>query len=242
VELEVRDAAGLPLTGAQLTLVATEGQVGVPQDVGGGRYQASFVPPASSSEAQLTLRLVDITGSYDQPVPVPLRADPYRLLLGVRGGVSHNFASQLGPRAGAEVWIPLHVRSATLGVGVTAEWGRATQSTRDSTGTFSTRSNANYVPLQLRFAWELYAGRRLTLQLGAGGIAAWAHYDTSLTGEKVSAWGFGGMGYLSLGLAFGPGHGFLEVGYGAAPVSKPGVFRLDAAGFEAALGYRFGVL
>ncbi|MGC4119796.1 MAG: Ig-like domain-containing protein [Myxococcales bacterium] len=241
VDLDVRDAAGQPLPGAQLTLVATEGQVSNPQDLGEGRYQASFVPPASSGESELQLRVVDITGTYDQVVPVPLRADPHRLLLGVRGGFSHNFTSQLGPRAGADLWIPIHAGTATLGLGVTAEWGSTQQTLSDSTGSFTTQSTAHFVPIQLRLAYELYAGRRLNLLLGVGGIAAWARYETSLSGEKVSAWGFGGMGYLSLGLAFGPGHAFLEVSYGIAPVSRRGVFRLDAAGFEAALGYRFGV-
>lgn len=242
VVLEVRDASGRPLPDAQLTVVATHGQVGALRNAGEGRYRAELLPPASLPDGELELRVVDITGSYEQRIAVPLRADPHRLLLGVRGGFTHNLATQLGARAGADVWVPLRLGSSVFGVGAAAEWGSARQSLTDATGAFSTDSTVHYVPLQLRVGYELYASRRLTLLLGAAGVAAWARYATSLNGEQVSAWGFGGLGYLSLGIGLGPGLAFFEAGYGAAPVSTSGKFRLEAAGLELALGYRFGVL
>ncbi len=242
VVLDVRDASGRPLPDAQLTVVSTRGHVGALRDAGGGLYRAELLPPASLPEGELELRLVDITGSYEQRIAVPLRADPHRLLLGARAGFSHNLATQVGARAGADLWVPLRLGSSVFGVGAVAEWGSARQKLTDATGTFSTESTVNYVPLQLRLGYELYAGRRTTLLLGVAGIAAWARYETSLSGEKMSAWGFGGMGYVSLGFALGPGFAFVEAGYGAAPVSISGMFHLDAAGLELALGYRFGAL
>ena len=56
----------------------------------------------------------------------------------------------------------------------------------------------------------------------------------------MSWWGFGGLAFVSVQLSLGRGHGFVEGSYGYAPVNGPG-FHLEAAGLQAALGYRLGL-
>jgi hypothetical protein len=122
-----------------------------------------------------------------------------------------------------------------------AQGGLAQQTITDATGTLTTRSELWFLPLQGRLAAELWAGRRLSLLLGAGGGATWARYSTSLTGLQSSAWGPSAGGFAALNLAAGPGHLFLELGYTWAPVSGAG-FRVETGGLGVAAGYRLGVL
>ena len=239
--LEVRDGAGQPLDGAQLTLIPSHGGVGKLTELGEGRYETTFVPPPSMPDGEPQVRVVDLAGGFDDSVPVPVRADPHRLLVGVRGGLTYNLGDQLSPRVGADLWIPFRVGNRGLGLGLTGQYASASQTVRDTSGTFSSRSQATYIPATARFGVELFAGRRLSVMVGAGGQATYAIYETTLTSTRSTAWGFGALGFAALGVAFGPGFGFVELGYTWAPVNKAQSFHLEAGGLVAEIGYRFGV-
>jgi hypothetical protein len=242
LSLEVRDGAGLPLTGARLTVIPTHGSVGKLTELGEGRYETSFVPPPSMPDEDPRVRVVDLTGGFEDSVLVPVRADPHRLLLGVRGGVTYSLGDQFSPRVGADLWVPFRAGNTGMGVGLTGQYASASQTVRDTSGAFSSRSLATYLPITARFGVELFAGRRVSLLVGAGGQATYAIYETTLTATRSTAWGFGALGFAALGVALGPGLGFVELGYAWAPVNKAQAFHLEAGGLALELGYRFGVL
>lgn len=239
--LEVRDGAGQPLDGAQLTLLPTHGAVGKLAALGAGRYEARFVAPSSMPDGEPQVRVVDVVGGFEASVPVPMRADPHRLLLGVRGGLTHSLSEQLSPRVGVDVWVPLRVGDTGLGLGLTGHYASASQTVRDASGAFTSRSTSRYFPATVRAGVELFASRRLSLVAGLGGQATYAVYETSLTSTRATAWGFGALAFVALGVALGPGVGFVELGYAWAPVDKAQSFHLESGGLALELGYRFGV-
>jgi hypothetical protein len=242
LSLEVRDGAGLPLSGARLTVIPTHGAVGKLTELGEGRYETSYVPPPSMPEDTPRVRVVDLSGGFEDSVPIPVRADPHRLLLGVRGGLTYSLGDQLSPRVGADLWVPFRAGNTGMGVGLTGHYASASQTVRDASGAFSSRSLATYLPATARFGVELFASRRLSLLVGVGGQATYAIYETTLTATRSTAWGFGALGFAALGVAFGPGLGFVELGYAWAPVNKAQAFHLEAGGLALEIGYRFGVL
>ncbi|MFP2926358.1 hypothetical protein ACLESO_14285, partial [Pyxidicoccus sp. 3LG] len=127
-----------------------------------------------------------------------------------------------------------------LGAGLTASASRVRQSVTDASGTLRSDSEALYFPLGLRLGWELYAARRTSVVLGAGATATWASFRTSLTGSSTRQLGAGALGFLSGGLALGPGQAFAELSFAFAPV-RTEHFRLDAGGPGLEVGYRLGV-
>lgn len=240
LELDVKDGAGMPLPKVQLTLVASHGSVGKLTDLGEGRYEATFVPPPSLPDDDPELRVVDLAGGFDRTLKVPVRADPHRLLLGIRAGATYSLGDQLGPRVGGDLWSSFQVQNISLGIGLTGHWAQATQTV--SSGPFVSRSKVSYIPVTLRLGVELWASRRLSTTLGFGGQATYATYETSLTGTRQHGLGFGGLGFFAFGIALGPGQAFVELDYAMAPVDEEHSFHIEAGGLGLEIGYRFGVL
>jgi hypothetical protein len=124
---------------------------------------------------------------------------------------------------------------------VAASYGSAERDdVTDPSATLTSRSTVTFVPVSLRLGWEALAGRRLSLSVGAGGVATFARFLNTLAGPEQQAWGFGGMAFASGAIALGRGHAFLEVSYSYAPVETAD-YRLDAGGPAAAVGYRLGI-
>lgn len=241
VRFDVRDAAGLPLTGAKLLAVASHGTLGPLEEEGEGRYVAHLQAPDGVPDGSALIRVVDSTGTFEQKVELPMREDPRRLLIGVRGGFTHSLQELMGARVGVDLSVGLRLGSVMLWLSALAQGGLAEQTVTDASGALSSRSQLWFVPLQARLAAELWAGRRLSVLLGAAGGATWARYNTTLTGLISSAWGPSAGGFAGLNLAAGPGHLFLELGYTWSPVSGDG-FRVETGGLGLAAGYRLGVL
>ncbi len=241
VRFDVRDAAGLPLTGAKLLAVASHGTLGPLEDEGEGRYVAHLQAPDEVPDGKALIRLVDSSGTFEEKVELPMRENPRRLLIGVRGGFTHSLQDLMGARVGVDLSVGLRAGSVMLWLSALAQGGLAQQTVTDASGTLSSRSQLWFVPLQARFAAELWAGRRLSVLLGIAGGATWARYNTTLTGTISTGWGPNAGGFAGLNLAAGPGHLFLEVGYTWAPVSGDG-FRVETGGVGLAAGYRLGVL
>ena len=240
LHLDVRDEAGLPLPGAKLVAVASHGTLGPLMEEGEGRYRFAYTPPQSIPDGEALIRVVDSTGQFEQKIEVPMREDVRRFLIGVRGGYVHSLGDLVGPRGGMDLSVPVRAGGALLWFSVVAQVGGASQTVTDSTGAITTRSELLFLPFSARLAVELFATRRLALQLGAGGGGTYARYSTSLTGEQSSAWGPNALGFVGLTLAVGPGHFFVEAGYTWSPVSGPG-FRVETGGVGGAAGYRLGV-
>lgn len=240
VALEVRDAAGMPLDKAPLLAVASDGAVGELVSRGGGRYEATYVAPVSSPGGSPTLRVTDTSGNFEQHFPLPLRENPRRLLVGARIGYGTALDDLSGPRVGLDVWAPFRLGSVWLGLGLSATVSQARRTVEDPWTGLESESEVTYAPVALRAGWELLATRRLSLVLGAGGTAAYASSRSSLVTSPSTAFGFGGLGFLSAGWALGPGQVFGEVSYGAARVSSP-EFELDAGGVAVDLGYRIAI-
>lgn len=240
LHLDVRDEAGLPLAGAKLVAIASHGTLGPVEEEGEGRYHAAYVPPQNIPDGETLIRVVDSTGLFEQRIEVPMREDVRRFLIGVRGGFVHSLGDLMGPRGGVDLSIPVRAGGVLLWFSVVAQVGAASQTVTDGSGALSTQSELVFFPFSGRLAVELYAGRRLALQLGAGGGATYARYSTSLTGERSVAWGPHALGFVGLTLAVGPGHFFLEAGYTWAPVNAP-AFRVETGGIGGAAGYRLGI-
>lgn len=243
LRLDVRDDAGLPLKGASLILVASHGTLGKLEEVGDGRYQATYVGPAEPPEGDTIVRVVDSTGAFEKTVPVPLRSNPHRLLFGVRGGVTHDLGDLLGARVGPDLWLPVRIGSSYFGVGLSATWGTADQPVKTPDETRTSVSHADFFPIALRLGYEIHAGRRLSLSVGGGGVATFARFRTALLpGKEWNQWGFGGFGFGSAGLALGPGQAFVDLIYSFAPVATPDkLFNLQSGGASAEAGYRIGL-
>jgi hypothetical protein len=185
--------------------------------------------------------VTDTGGNFEQRFPLPLRENPRRLLLGARVGYGTALDDLSGPRAGVDLWAPLPLGRVWLGVGLSATVSRARRTFTDPVTGLVSESEVTYAPAVLRVGWELLATRRLSLVLGAGGTAAYASSRSSLVTSASTAFGFGGLGFLSAGWAAGPGQVFGEVSYGVARVSSP-AFELNAGGVAVDLGYRIGIL
>ncbi len=244
LRLEVKDDSGQPLKGLHLIVVAGHGVVSQLKDQGDGSYVASYVAPKSLPSDAEVVRVLGEGEQVESSVPVPLRARPGQLLLGVRAALTYSFADLLGPRIGLDSWVPVRIGSHYLGVGVSALFGTTTQNVTDAASGLSSRSTADFVPVALRVGYELYAGRRFSLSLGLGGVATYARFSTSLTDEIQNGWGFGGQGFVSAGYGVGPGQAFLDLSYSYEPVQTAAFssFSIDAGGLALELGYRFAVL
>ncbi len=240
LRLDVRDEAGLPLPGAKLVAVASHGALGPVEEEGEGRYRAAYTPPPTIPDGETLIRVVDSSGLFEQRIEVPMREDVRRLLVGVRGGFVHSLGDLMGPRGGADLSVPVRAGGALLWLSAVGQVGTASQTLTDGAGQLTTQSELLFVPLSARLAVELYASRRLALQLGAGGGVTYAQYSTTLTGERTTAWGPSALGFAAVTLAVGPGHFFLEAGYTWAPVTASG-FRAETGGVGVAAGYRLGV-
>lgn len=240
VQLDVRDLAGLPLTKAKLITVASDGTLGRLEERAPGVYEAEYTPPPSLPPSEATLRILDEEG-FEQTVPLPLRHDPRRLLVGASAGWALSPGDAAGPRVGIDGWVPFRVRAANLAAGISVSMGRAERDVADATGTLVSRSTATFVPVTLQLALEPWSGRRLALSLGGGGVATVATFHNSLTGPGQVAAGFGAMGFVAGTWALGRGQLFLEASWTWAPV-ETAHFRLEAGGPKASLGYRIGVL
>lgn len=240
LELEVRDAAGMPLDGAQLMVAASDGSVTGLAPTSRGRYRASYLPPLGLPAAPPTLRVVDAAGRFERSVPIRLRLAPGRLLVGVRGGWAAGPGDLAGPRVGAEVAIPFRVRGASFSVGATAGLATVSQRLTDAGSGLTARSEATLVPVALRLAAEVWAGERLSLSAGAGALATFARFRTSLGAGETAATGLGAVGFLGAGLAAGPGQLVVELSYSYAPVETDAA-RLPGGGAAVEAGYRLRI-
>lgn len=238
--LDVRDSAGLPLKGAQLILVATQGTVGQVTELGNGRYQADYRAPENvPPDGQARIRIVDSSGAFETFVDVPL-LQARRFLLGVKGEYVLGLGSMRGPRGGLDAWIPFRISDVPFGLGVSAVYGQARQTVLDPTGALQSNSVARFIPVTARVGYELFATRHWGVWIGVGGIATWAKVSSSINQFQSVKVGFGGMGFLGATLNAGPGQFVLDLAYAYAPVASTD-FRLDAGGPGVSLGYRFGV-
>ena len=236
--LDVRDAAGLPLARTQLILVASHGTLGKLTERGQGLYVASYVAPTSVPDSGGFVRVVDPSGAFERILPLPMREDPHRLLLGVRGGYTRGLGDLSGPRLGLDVIRPFRLGGNWLKAGLSLSYGKATR-TVTSAGQ-SGKSEADFVPVSLRLGWEVWSSRRLSVDLGAGALLTLARFKNALAVDSESATGFGGLGFLSAVLAVGPGSAFAEVSYSYAPANAPS-YKLDAGGIGFDVGYRVGI-
>ncbi|MFP2934699.1 hypothetical protein ACLESO_58245, partial [Pyxidicoccus sp. 3LG] len=66
LSLDVRDAAGLPLPGAKLVLVASHGAVSAATALEGGGYEATYVAPEGLPDGPVELQVTDASGQLDQ--------------------------------------------------------------------------------------------------------------------------------------------------------------------------------
>ena len=107
--------------------------------------------------------------------------------------------------------------------------------------TVSAQATVHLVPIFVRLGWEVWAAQRLSVTLGLGGGVVMARYGSTLTTDESTAWGGGGVGFVTLGFALGPGQLFGDLSYIFAPVSSAS-FRVQAGGLELGLGYRLRVL
>ncbi len=248
LHLALLDEAGQPLAGAHLVAIASQGTVGKVEDVGGGNYVASYVPPAGLPSGDEQLRVVGTSEGFEESLPVPLRARPGHVLLGVRAAFTYSFADLYGPRVGLDGWVPIRLGSHYLGLGLSALFGTVGQTVSDSSTGLASRSEADFVPVALRLGYEIYAGRRLSLWAGLGGVATWARFSStpaSASQEVQSQWGLGGQGFLGLTYALGPGQAFLDLSYSYEPVQSTSSFAsysIDAGGLALEAGYRFALL
>lgn len=240
VRFDVRDAAGLPLEGAKLLAVASHGTLGPLTEEGEGRYVAHLQAPAGVPDGKALIRLVDSTGTFEQKVELPMRENPKRFLIGVRGGFTHSLKELMGARVGVDVSVNLRAGPVMLWLSALVQGGLASQAVSDASGSLTSQSQLYFLPLQGRLAAELWAGRRLSVLLGASGGATWARYTTTLTGLTSVAWGPSAGAFAGLNIAAGPGHLFLEAGYTWAPVAGVG-FRVETGGVHVAAGYRLGL-
>jgi hypothetical protein len=240
VSLDVRDAAGVPLDKAALLAVATDGSLSALVSQGGGRYEATYTAPAGSSEGLPTLRVADAGGTFEQRIPLPLRENPYRLLMGARLGWGTSLDDLSAGRVGLDVWHPFRAGRAWLSVGLTVTASQASRTVTDPASGLSSTSEVTFVPVSLRLGWEAYATRKLSLVLGAGATAAFASSRTSLATSASSASGLGGVGFVSAGWALGRGQVFGELSYGTAKLSTA-EFELNAGGLAFDVGYRVGL-
>jgi hypothetical protein len=244
LKLDVKDESGQPLKGLHLILVAGHGVLGPLKDQGDGSYVASYVPPKSLPSDAEVVRVLGEGQEVERSVPVPLRAKPGQLLLGVRAALTYSFADLIGPRIGLDGWVPIRIGNHYLGVGLSALFGTTTQTVTDAASGLGSKSTADFVPVTLRVGYEFYAGRRLSLSMGLGGVATYARFSTTLTDEIQNGWGFGGQGFISAGYGLGPGQAFLDLSYSYEPVqtSAFSTFSIDTGGLALELGYRFAIL
>ncbi|MGB8932830.1 MAG: hypothetical protein WCC48_16415 [Anaeromyxobacteraceae bacterium] len=241
LQLDVRDLAGLPLAKAQLITVVSAGSLGKLEERAPGVYVATYNPPATLPDGDATLRVLDANGGFEQTEPLPLRQVPPRLLVGASAGWAQSPGDAAGLRVGLDAWVPFRLGPANLAAGAAASWGMASRSVSDPTGTLTSRSTASFFPLSLQLALEALTGRRVSLSLGAGAVAAMGSFENTLGGPAQTGWGLGGMGFVTGAWTMWRGQLFLELSYARVPVETPD-FRLDAGGPRAALGYRLGVL
>ena len=238
--LDVRDKAGVPLPGARLIALAAPGQgtVSPVLDLGEGRYRVDYVSPETVPPgAEALVRVVDSSNSFESVLPIPLREER-RLLAGLRAGYTHSLAELSGPRAGLDLWIPFRLSTASFGLGLSATYGRATQTVP---GAFAeSRSQADFVPTALKLAFVPLVTSRFAGYLGAGAVATWARVRAEANGYDAVQVGLGAVGLVGGALDLGPGQLFAEASWAWAPVDDED-FHLDAGGLSFELGYRFGL-
>jgi hypothetical protein len=240
VLLEVRDAAGLPLEHVGLITVPSHGTVGKLRERGKGLYEQTYVSPAALPDRDAQLRVMDASGAFDRSFPVPLRADPGRLQAGFAAGYTRSPGLASGVRGGAEVWVPIRVGGARLGLGAAASLGTASMSVADSTGSLHGTVDATFVPVALKLGYEVFATRRLSVVGGAGPIGTWARFRSSLSDDVEDGVGLGWMGFVDVGWAAGPGAAVLGGSWSSAVVRTTD-HRLDAGGLSVTAGYRVRV-
>jgi hypothetical protein len=117
LRLVVKDEGGQPLKGVHLIAVASHGVVSPLADQGDGSYVASYLGPPSLPADGETIRLLGESQEIESSIPVPLRAKPGHLLLGVRAAMTYSFADLYGPRIGLDSWVPIRIGSQYFGRG-----------------------------------------------------------------------------------------------------------------------------
>jgi hypothetical protein len=240
VTFDLRDAAGMPLPRAELVALASHGTLGKVTERGDGLYETTYLAPPSLPDGEAVLRVVDGTGRFERTLPLPLRLAPRRVLLGLGGGYTRSPGAASGVRARADVWVPFRMGGALLGAGATVGYGSAERTVSDVTGALRSVTRATFVPVSLRVGYEALAGRRASLTIGTGAVAAFASFESTLTSTTEAGWGGGLVAFAAAGLALGPGQALVEASYSFAAVETES-YRIDPGGLAATFGYRLGV-
>jgi len=238
--LDVRDASGQPLEHANLVTVASHGTLGKVVERGGGLYGQTYLAPEAVPDAEPRLRMMDAGGVFEKSFAIPLRPRSHPFLVGVVGGYTLAPGDASGPRLGADLWVPVRAGAARLGVGLSLGLGSASRTVSDPTGTLRSDTEAALVPLAAKVGYELWAGRRLSVTLGAGAQGSWASFKSSLAAGTQQGFGLGWMGFADLAWLVGPGQAVLGLAYGTAVVETDD-FRIDAGGLSVLAGYRVGL-
>jgi hypothetical protein len=240
LELDVRDAAGMPLENAQLMVSASDGTIGALAPHGRGRYRAAYLPPEALPAGEAGVKVVDATGTFDRLLALPLRTPPGRLLVGVRGGWVHSLGDLAAPRVGIDAALPFRIGGASLVAGATATYGSARQSISDARSGLTVRSEAAFVPVSLRLSAEPWAARRASLSIGAGAVVTFARFSSSSGPGDTTASALGAQAIAAVAFSAGRGQAFVEASYTHAPVESD-VARLPAGGIGIEAGYRVRV-
>ncbi|OFX25863.1 MAG: hypothetical protein A2V77_09560 [Anaeromyxobacter sp. RBG_16_69_14] len=234
--LELIDEAGKPVEGAQLVLAASAGAFAKVVERGRGRYEASYRAP---DRLEATVRLADPGSGFERTIPVPLRVNPGRFLLGPRVGFAHSVGDLSGVRVGIDAWMPVRLGPSLFGLGFSLTRGSAARTVSDPGGSLRSSSSADFYPLAGRLGYELWAGQRLSFVAGLGYTVALAHF-TSALGGAASEVGTGPLGFASAAYAIGPGHLFAEASASSVPVAAAD-FKLEAGGLSLEGGYRLRI-
>ncbi len=234
--IELTDEAGKPVEGAQLVLAASAGAFAKVVDRGRGRYEASYRAP---DRLEATVRLADPGSGFERTIPVPLRVNPGRFLLGPRVGFAHSVGDLSGVRVGIDAWMPVRLGPSVFGLGFSLTRGSAARTVSDPGGTLRSSSSADFYPVAGRLGYELWAGQRLSFVAGLGYTVALTRF-TSALGGVASEVGTGLLGFAWAAYAIGPGHLFAEASASSVPVAAAD-FKLEAGGLALEGGYRLRI-
>jgi hypothetical protein len=185
-------------------------------------------------------RMTDGSAAFDRSFSPAFRRSSGRVLAGATAGYTRSPGVASGPRAGAELWVPFQVGEFRLGAGLSAGLGTAARTVSDRTGALRSTIEATFVPVALKLGVEAWATRRLSVHAGAGPLAAWARFQSSLASGAEQGLALGWTSFVDAGWSAGPGVLVLGLAYGSAVVTTTD-YRVDPGGLSVAAGYRMRV-
>lgn len=235
----VRDARGTLLEDARLLSRVDHGVLGELKALGGGRYQATYLPPPDlvADRAEITFYSAD--DAFQSAVELALRRAPGAVMLGATVGGRLNFDGETMPRVMLESWVPVPTDFGIFSVGLLAGFSMRSDEILDSDLGQASTGDWLIIPIEARAGYDLWANSTLTLTTGVGGTAVFARFSNDELGVSEVKWAAGALGFAALGLAAGPGQIVCDVSYAYADIN--GEFAtLDAGGLGLFVGYRMG--